>query len=529
MYWGDKIADEIAIKFKDKIASGQPLIIRDEKTMSGRVHVGSLRGVVIHGIISQILTEQKIANRYLFEINDFDPFDGLPIYLDANVYKPYMGRILNEVPSPDPAFPNFAEYVADEFVKVVEKTGFTPELYRSSTLYLEGKFNETIKLTLDNGDKIREIYKRISGSDKDAEWLPVQVVCEKCHKIGTTKAVAWDGEKVTYRCEKNLVKWAEGCGHEGKVSPFDGKAKMPWKVEWAAKWKVLNVDIEGAGKDHSTKGGAREVSAAIAKEVFGYSNPFDIPYNFFVVGGKKMSSSKGLGVTAKDVSDLLPPELTRLLMLRARPQHEIDFIPDGDTIPVLYDFYDSLADAYWQKSHEDHQRLFQLIHTAKQTEQLLPRYLPRFSLVAFLSQMPHIDMPEEVKKMKGSELTDEEINEIVIRQHYAKIWLEKYSPEKFRLVIYTDTVPDAARTLTSEQKKALKSLHDFVITKAELDGQELHTKLHEIKESQGIDPKDLFEAIYKSFLGDSSGPKAGWFLSVLPRKLLIDRLQEVTK
>ncbi|MFH0873988.1 MAG: lysine--tRNA ligase [Candidatus Komeilibacteria bacterium] len=529
MFWGDKICDEIQGSLAAKIQSGQPLIIRDEKTMSGRVHVGSLRGVMIHGIINQILQERNIASKYLFEINDFDPFDGLPIYLDEKIYRPYMGRILKEVPSPDPAFPNLAEYVAAEFIQVVKATGFEPELYRSSALYLQGKFNDTIRLALDNAEKIRAIYQRVSGSDKGGEWLPVQLVCEQCKKVGTTKAVAWDGEKVTYRCEPDLVKWAQGCGYEGKVSPFDGHGKLPWKVEWAAKWKVIGVDIEGAGKDHSTKGGSREVSAAIAKEIFNYHNPLDIPYNFLVVGGKKMSSSKGLGSTAKDISDLLPPELTRLLMLRTRPAQEIDFEPEGDTVPVLYDYYDTLAASYWQKSHEDQARIFQLTHSLQQADKLQQRFLPRFGLIAYLSQMPHIDLATEVAKMKGSSLTAADAAEVEYRAKYAKNWLAKYSPEKFRLTIYTDRVPEAAQSLNANQKKALIEILNYIQTNDNLDGQALHSKLHEIKETQGIDPKELFEAIYQSFLNSSSGPKAGWFLSVLPRELLITRLQEVTK
>ena len=88
MFWADKIVEEIKGKYQEKIKAGKPLVIRDEKTMSGRVHVGSLRGVAIHGIISEILSEQKIENKYLFEINDFDPMDGLRAYLDQKKFLP---------------------------------------------------------------------------------------------------------------------------------------------------------------------------------------------------------------------------------------------------------------------------------------------------------------------------------------------------------------------------------------------------------------------------------------------------------
>src|SRR3989344_4182562 len=101
MFWADNLIEEIKSEFKDKIKAGEPLIIRDEKTASGRVHVGSLRGVTIHGVISEILSEEGITNKFIYEINDFDPMDGLPVYLDEVKYKPYMGKPLCNIPSPD--------------------------------------------------------------------------------------------------------------------------------------------------------------------------------------------------------------------------------------------------------------------------------------------------------------------------------------------------------------------------------------------------------------------------------------------
>ena len=82
--------------------------------------------------------------------------------------------------------------------------------------------------------------------------LPIIYVCEKCGKIGTTFAYAWDPEKevVKYRCSPDLVDWARGCGHEGEISPYDGNGKLPWKVEWAAKWPAIGVAYETAGKDY---------------------------------------------------------------------------------------------------------------------------------------------------------------------------------------------------------------------------------------------------------------------------------------
>jgi lysyl-tRNA synthetase class I len=60
----------------------------------------------------------------------------------------------------------------------------------------------------------------------------------------------------------------------------------------------------------------------------------------------------------------------------------------------------------------------------------------------------------------------------------------------------------------------------------ERSGEELHATLHALKSETPIAPKELFEAVYQLFLARSSGPKAGWFLSVLPRDMVLKRLTE---
>lgn len=527
MYWADQKADEVREKFKGLADKGTPILIRDEKTLSGRVHVGSMRGVAIHGIVAEILKAQKFPVAFKYEINDFDPMDGLPIYLDQAKFKPFMGLPLNRIPSPDGSAPNFAEYYAKEFIGVINDAGFYPEFYRSSELYLSGNMNDVIRQALGKGEVIRDIYKKVSGSQKEDKWLPINVICEKCGKVTTTRATTFDGEKVSYTCVPNAVDYTEGCGYVGSVSPFDGKAKLPWKVEWAAKWKVVGVDVEGAGKDHSTKGGSRDVANHIAREVFGIEPPFDIPYEFFLVGGKKMSSSKGKGSSSKEVSDLLPPHIFRLALLQKNIKQAIDFDPEGDTIPVLFDTYDRFAEKFYQEVEDDHERLFVLSHIPERQGSIPKRFLPRFSLIAFLVQMPHLDFMTEIEKLKGSSLTQEDKEEAELRARYAKTWLTQYAPEQFKFVLQTEKLPEAASAFSPEQMKALGAIHDFLTKNEKPTGEELHAALHDIKQNSGLTPQLFFSSIYQSFLGKDSGPQAGWFLSALPRDFLLKRLAEV--
>ena len=48
------------------------------------------------------------------------------------------------------------------------------------------------------------------------------------------------------------------CGRSNQ--PVRGAGKLPWKLEWVAKWKVLPVTVEGAGKDHMGAGGSHKVA-----------------------------------------------------------------------------------------------------------------------------------------------------------------------------------------------------------------------------------------------------------------------------
>ncbi len=500
MFWADRIAKEVEARF----GRAKSLVIRDEKTPSGRVHVGSMRGVALHGAISEALTDIGIPHTYKYEFNDMDPMDGFPEYLPEE-FRQYMGKPLRAIPSPDGKAENFAEYFASEFKEVIRGAGFTPEFYNVSELYLEGKMDDVIRVALEHAADIRRIYREVSGSQKPDDWYPLFVICESCGKVGTTRVYAFDGAEVSYTCEPAMVKWATGCSHEGKVSPFGGKAKFPFKVEWPAKWMVVGVDVEGAGKDHSTKGGARDVAAHIAKEVFKYEAPLDAPYEFFLVGGKKMSSSKGRGSSAKEMADLVPVKIFRLALLGKDINQAINFDPEGDTIPVLYDQYDKLAENYWAGTKDDYARLFEFIHP----ERKIPgkSSLPRFSQVAFAVQMPHMDIYKEFPEADRAELDE--------RTEYAKRWLGAYAPEKYVFKLQS-TMPEVQ--LTPEQKNTLASLADVVEGGA--DAEAIHTKLHESKE---------FKTIYQLFLNKESGPKAGWFLASLPKEFVVKRLREAAQ
>jgi lysyl-tRNA synthetase class 1 len=521
MLWADRIAQEIREARKPR--DGARFLIRDEKTLSGRVHIGSMRGVAIHGLIGEVLSEYGIATEYRYELNDFDPFDSIPSYLDAAVFEEHLGKPLYAVPSPEPGFKNYAEYFGEEFISVHKKAGFNPVYYRATDFYRSGAMDPFMKKALERAADIRRIMKEVSGSVKDESWLPVSVLCEQCGKMMTTRAYDYDGETVAYTCDRN-PDGTKSCGYTGRVAPWGGAAKLFWKADWAAKWSAHGVDIEGGGKDHSTKGGSRDVANQISREVFDYDPPFDMPYEFFLVGGKKMSSSKGRGSSAKEMADLFPPELFRLALIGKDIREQIDVDPSGESVPRLYDWYDELAENVRLGAADDRSRLWALCALPENRAELGAPWQMRFREVAFITQMAHLSLAEEAARAKGSPLTDVETRALEERERYAKYWLATYAPETYKYALQ-ERLP--ARELTDTQRKALARLAEY-LEGGSRTGEELHTFLHQMKTSVPIAPQELFQAVYRIFLDRDSGPKAGWFLAGLSRDFVITRLREAT-
>ncbi len=508
MFWADQIARE-AKPFKGKHVVG------DAKTPSGRIHVGSLRGLVIHDLIHKAVLDSGQKSEYIYRFDDFDPMDGFPPDLPES-FKKHMGEPLCNIPSPEKGFDSLAQYYALEFKEVFEKLGCKPKIVWASQAYRSGKMNELVRTALDNAEKIREINVRISGAKKQEGWLPISVVCEKCGKIGTTHVTDFDGKTVKYACAG--AKYAEGCEHESRITPFDGNAKLTWKAEWAAQFKFYEVTIEGAGKDHYAAGGARDVSNEISDKVFGYPHPYNFPYEFFLLGGRKMSSSKGIGLSAKGVSDSLPSNILRFVFAKYKPRTAIEFNPDGETVPRLYDDWDKFSRVYFGKEENrdpDVPRIFALSQLSGKPKE---HFHPQFSFVAFLIQVPSVNVEKAIEKYKGSALTQEEKQELKERTEYARLWLEKFADENSKISI----AKHADWNGVSESAK--KALDEFAECLG-LSESEQAEKIKAICLAQGISVQEFYKSAYKIFINREKGPKLIPFLNALDKGFVEKRLK----
>ena len=529
MFWADELAAS---------ASGRQ-VVNDSKTPSGTVHVGSLRGPVVVDTIARALRDAGVDVELRYGIDDLDPMDAQAL-LTPDAIERSMGVPLAHVPDPaGDCHESYARHFAGVFIDTFDGLGIRPDTYYwMSEIYGSGAMDRYIRTALDAAAVIRDIYRRVANVNHPDEWHPLFVVCESCGRLGTTIVTGWDSERalVRYECRPDLVDWAAGCGHSGEVSPFGGRAKLPYNVDWAAKWDLFGVTIEPAGKDLSTKGGSRDRSDAIAREVFGNEPPRNVAYEFLNIGGRKMSTSKGLGASATRIAEVIPPEQLRLLFLRPRPNTAIEFDPDGtDAIPRLFDESDRLAGATAGREVKgelppDFERVFtySLVEADANVAAAAAAYRPAFSHLALLEQIPGVDVVERVTAEKGSALTDREAEILAERRAAAVSWLATYAPERARLAVQRDGLPPAADELDEAQRAYLGALAE-VLAAAAWDGESVQAAIFGTAKERDLPAGRAFGALYLAFLGRGSGPRAGWLLAALDRDFVLARLRAAAR
>jgi lysyl-tRNA synthetase class 1 len=522
-------ADELAASVEG------PQVVNDSKTPSGTVHVGSLRGPVILDVITRALRTRGLEATLLYGVDDMDPMDAQAL-LSPDAVDRYMGVPLARIPDQSgDCHASYARHHAQTFIDVFAGLGIHPDRYYwMSDIYPTGQMDPFIRTALDRAAVVRDIYRRVANVQHPDHWLPLGVLCPSCGKIGTTIASDWDGETVAVHCKPDLVTWAVGCGWQGRIAPFGGAAKLPWNLEWAAQWTLFGVTIEPNGKDLATAGGSRDRSNAIAREVFEREPPLNFPYEFLNIGGRKMSTSKGVGAAAHTIGQVIPPEQLRFLFVRNRPESAIEFDPEGtEAVPRLFDEFDRLSAATAGNEvrgelPSGHESIFKysLLDPGADVASAAAIFRPAFAHLALLVQVPGVDVIARVAAEKGAPLTAVESSELATRLAAVRRWLEAYAPERARIEIRRDAIPTEAEQLRPEQRGYLRALAVAAHGEAPASGEQWQAAIFAVAAEHGLDAKAAFNALYLAFLGRPNGPRAGWLLASLERDFVVRRLTE---
>jgi lysyl-tRNA synthetase class 1 len=387
--------------------------------------------------------------------------------------------------------------------------------------YEEGTLNKEIIEIMNNHELVGRIIEEEIGQEKYREVLPYFVVCENCGRIYTTHALEYyeATKTITYECKGMEIRgnWLAGCGHKGEVKVTDGKGKLSWKVEFAARWKALDIRFEAYGKDIAD---SVRVNDRICREIFGWEPPMHVQYEMFMDhGGKKISKSAGNVFTPQVWYQYGSPQSLNLLIFKRFIGHKSGTVDD---IHTHMDELDDLEDVYFGKTKIPNAMekaqlsgLFEYawmlkppkepsIHIPYNLVIKLARLAPKGSETEFITSM--------LREYSYLEKTEKGLDS---RIRYALNWAEDFTEEAQKVTL-TDQDATIIQTVIIELKKT-SSPEDY------------QNAIFNAAKISNLKPRDVFQVVYKLLLGKSQGPKLGPYIALIGREVVISEFESALK
>lgn len=507
MQWLNTIVDELFVRRPEGV-----ITVSSGVSPSGTYHLGTLREVLTAEIIAVEIRRRGREARHIHVCDDLDVFRKVPADVDAS-FEQYLGMPLCDVPSPDGKAASYADFFVQALIDAAQKMKLSMELVRAHEKYREGFFVSTIETSLNNIVQIREVLERVSGSTLDKQWSPIQVIEEGRLKNRQFVSIDTDQKTVTY---------LDADGAEQTIGYADGNVKLNWRIDWPARWLLMGVNAEPFGRDHATKGGSYDTGKVIAEEVFNAEAPYPVPYEFINKTGetKKMSKSKGDVITAAQLLELMPVEILWFFIIRFNPNKMLYF-DEQESLMKLFDDFATLLNKP-DKTNDEKQLVELCLHGV---ESPTASNIPFTHLVAsYQASLKDAEKTIDVIARTEHEETAKKERETLIRElAFIDAWLEKSAPEEVKFSLQDSVNKD---DFNEAQRTYLAELADAVAkAPADADGAWFHQAIYGFKESAGLEPKELFTTLYQAIIGKDSGPRAGWFLSLLPRDWLVSRLK----
>lgn len=527
-YWADEVIEEITKRNKKEY------LCEGMWSPSGYFHIGNARPEIFTVyVIKRVLEEKGYKAKQNLIVDDFDGIRKIPVGLNIKKEeeKEYLGIPYKLAKSPIEGYENWADYFIKDVTEEVNKFGVELNIISAYETYKEGKFNEIIKESIQKSEEIAKVWKNIAGADKNENFVPIQMVCEKCKNILATEIqeVKENGDTIKYHCKK--------CGYEGENNPYNGNAKLHWRVHWVAHWILYGVDFESGGKDHFSKGGSVDVSQAIIKEIFKKEGPIQRPTEFLQVKGKKLSGSLGGGVNLKGWQKVATPELFRYLNFLYKPKTVIELSFDDNSFILLNARFERTERIYFGKEEAENKKVEKRMKRLyEQSKIKLPEKMPiqvPFNFAIYLVQLinPETEQEKLIETLKNTghidrELTKEETNELIEKMKKAKNYVEMYMNEESKIKMTTETTEEM-KTQANEIKEILKKIIEKIDTAK--NEEEIQTMIFETAKEENEKPKKVFQTIYQILIGKNNGPKVGTLIIAFGKNKVKERLEEIVK
>lgn len=509
MQWLNQIVDDVIARHPE----GE-ILVESGGSPSGTYHIGHMRELVTCDAIILELRRRGRQARHVYYTDDLDGLRKIPVNVPAEFEK-YLGYPLCDVPSPDGAEgKSYADFFLQTLIDGCAALNIEVEFIRSYQKYRSGFFVPAIERCLERVPQIRQALETVSGRQLEDGWSPIQVM-----EQGRLKKRAFVGiDKDT-----KTIRYQDASGAEQIVHYDRGEVKLDWRLDWPGRWWLLGVQVEPSGRDHMTKGSSYDTGVEIMKDVYEAEAPYPVSYDFINMVGdtKKMSASKGTGLDATEGSKIMPPEVVRYFILRAAPLKRLYFDPVNGVVQLMDEFAAFAA----RTDKTDSEQQLWYICTRGDTETRSVSRVPFSHLVAsYQASLKDADKTLElIKRTEYAQVADEEADIIRAELKFIDEWLKLRAPEDVKFALAEQV---NAADFTDSEQQFLKALAAKAAeAPQDADGAYFHNAIYGLKDELGLAPKELFSTLYRALIGKESGPRAGWFLSMLPRDWLVARLK----
>ena len=501
MHWADFTAQRLAQR-------GDKHIIASGITPSGEFHIGHLREILTGDMVTRACKDAGMDAEFVFIVDSADPLRKVYPFL-SDEYEKYIGCPLALIPAPDEdgnpsdSGISYAQYFLDPFLKALEQIDVRPRIIDNYESYSNGKFAERARIVCENPDKIREIIERVSGRELSDDWFPF-------NPYGHNGSL--DGVTVT-GFEWPYVHWEQN-GKSGKSDLNKAEGKLPWRVDWPARWGWIGITCEPFGKDHGAAGGSYDTGKEISK-LFGDTPSEPLVYEWISLRGQgAMSSSTGNTIGPQEALQLVPPEILRYLIASTKPKKAITFDP-GMSLVELADEYERQVARDLDsemKNSELSRRQKVAIEDAEGALRMSKISDQSSSNVSFR----HLALLAQVK-------SDNEIIETIGTENIGKLermknWINgPYFPEQLKITI-------AEQPISGLDKSISNSLHR-VFSKCNWDIDGITEAIKSAIKDDQIPPRDCYRTLYTAIIGKEKGPKIAPIISELSRDKVLTLLQ----
>lgn len=535
----------------DKVVERDPeeYLMVTGKSMSGSVHIGFMKEIIIADVIKRELQALGKKAKTVFISDDYDPIRSFPPSLTLSPDE-YMGVPYSDAPDPHGCCESLGAHWTNELVESFPEFGADPEVVLQSQLYKTKEMLDAVRTCLVNTETIREILIEYVARDFDEKqraeyiasmktWYPASVICPICGRLQSGGKGSIVPNRVTgYNQEDDEVSYeCAHCGHS-ETAKFDKlRMKLSWRVDWPAKWYVMQTTCEPAGKDHAVKGGSYDTGLEMSRRVFGWSGPVKVPFEWVRLAGKDMGTSKGNVFTPRSWLNIAPPELFRYMVLRTDLEKSNNI--QTDLIPDLVDIYETFERTYYglDDADSEKQEFARVLYPNTEVRPVSDEYIPKlsfkFSLVT--SQLQEILGEETIlercydvlkKQYSLTDISPEAKALIPTRLSRALAWVKEFGNEQDIVEVPEIVSADVISTLTDDDKRFLSRLVE-ILGKESLDEDGIQASIFNTAREVDIKPKRAFQVLYRILISRNSGPRLGPFLLMLGNDWVLERIRSV--